>query len=157
MKNDGDEFLKPSGSIIMTDTVGKRVLDQPIEMGTFVPGTGVMYPIHWSGVMAPGMYHVHVRLAYAKTGVAIYDSPLEISAASAVKVPAVATKVPGMVGSSDPIVENPRAPVTAQVQEGSSLWLWAMVSAGILLFVIVPLLVPYLVKKRKERLQGEVL
>jgi len=156
LKNDGDTFLKPSGTIVLTDSSDKRVLEQPIEMGTFIPGTGVVYPIYWSGVMAPGMYHVHVRLAYAKTQIAIYDSPLEISATSAVKVPAVATQVPGMVGSSDPIAGNPQAPVTAQMQEGSNLWPWTLVSAGILLFVIVPLLVPYLVKKQKERLQSEV-
>jgi hypothetical protein len=148
----------------MTDTAGTRVLDQPIEMGTFIPGTGVVYPIYWLGVMAPGMYHVHVRLTYAATGVAIYDSPLEISAASVVKVAAVATQVPGVIGSSDPVVESPQVPVqstataqTAQVQDGSGKWLLVFGSAGLLLLAIIAVLALFMSKTRRLRAQSEVL
>jgi hypothetical protein len=152
MKNGGDEFLKPSGSIVMTDTVGKRVLDQPIEMGTFIPGTGVVYPVHWSGVMTPGMYHVHVRLAYAKTGIVIYDSPLEISAASVVKVAAVATQAPGVIGSTQAPVQST---VTAQVPDESGKWLLVLGSAGLLLLAIIAVLAFYMAKTRRLRAQSE--
>jgi hypothetical protein len=157
LKNDGDEFLKPSGSLVMTDTTGTRVLDQPIDMGTFVPGTSVLFPVKWSGVMAPGMYHVHVRLSYAKTGIAIYDSPLEISAASVAKVTAETTEVPGVIGSISPAIDSPQAPVTTQSEEGSGLWLWLLISTGILLFAIAPLLTLYRAKKWKVHLQSEAL
>jgi hypothetical protein len=161
LTNSGDEFLKPSGTIVMTNTAGTRVLDQPIEMGTFIPGTGVVYPIHWSGVMTPGMYHVHVRLAYAETGVAIYDSPLEISAAKVVPASVSATQMPGVLGSSEPVAEIPQAPeqstVTAQVQDGSGKWLLVLGSAGLLLLAILAVLAFYMAKTRRLRARSEAL
>lgn len=161
LKNSGDEFIKPSGSIVMTNTAGTRVLDQPIEMGTFIPGTSVVYPIHWSGVMAPGMYQVHVKLAYAKTGIATNDSPLEISAAKVVKVSAVATQAPGVIGSSEPVAEIPQAPVqsavTAQAQDGSNKLLWVLGSGGVLLIAIIVVLALFMSKTRRLRAQSEVL
>jgi len=45
IRNDGDTFVKPSGSMTLSDSTGKRVLDHPIKMDTFVTNTEVTYPV----------------------------------------------------------------------------------------------------------------
>ena len=64
LTNDGAAFLRPSGSVTVTDAGGKTVLAQKIAMGTFVTGTSVVYPVAWPDDLAPGQYHVAVDLAY---------------------------------------------------------------------------------------------
>ena len=78
MRNDGGVFLKPSGSIVMSDSTGRRVLSHPIRMETFVTGTEVTYPVAWPGRPRPGEYSVDVRLSYARGKVAAYNGTLEI-------------------------------------------------------------------------------
>ena len=85
MKNDGDVFLKPSGTVALTDSNGRRTLEQPITMGTFVPGTEVTYPVKWSGELKPGDYQVRVELKYGEKLIARYDGPLKIGATSKVE------------------------------------------------------------------------
>jgi hypothetical protein len=85
IKNDGDVFLKPSGTVVLTDTNDKRVREQPITMGTFVPGTKVTYPVKWSGELKPGDYRVRVEMKYGESAIASYDSPLRIEAATKVE------------------------------------------------------------------------
>lgn len=108
MRNDGDTFLKPSGTVVLTDTTGKRVLEQPITMGTFVPGTGVTYPVKWSGELKPGDYQVSVEMKYAAenatTRIARYDGPLKIEAASKGEAPTqtVPGQQPGTISEGQP-------------------------------------------------------
>ncbi len=67
LRNDGDVFLlKPSGHIVVTDAAGNQLISQDIEMGTFVPGTDVTYPVAWPGQPAAGDYKVAVELGYAE-------------------------------------------------------------------------------------------
>jgi hypothetical protein len=143
MKNDGDVFHKPSGTIVLTDTTGKRVLEQRIDMGTFVTGTDVTYPVHWSGELAAGIYHVRVSLDYAENRNATYESQLEVGLTNAVQGGVNnggATQVPGTIGSSNPVAVSPQALAAAQVQEGPSMWLWVLVGMGTLALAVAALL-----------------
>jgi len=141
MKNDGDVFHKPSGTIVLTDTTGKRVLEKRIEMGTFVPGTDVTYPVKWSGELAAGSYRVRVSLDYAENRNAIYEGQLEVGPTNAVQDEqdeSSAAEEPGTVGSANSA--SPQAPVAAQVQEWGGVWVWIPVGMGSLLLVVVALL-----------------
>jgi hypothetical protein len=149
MKNDGSVFLKPSGTIVMTNTAGKRVLDQPIKMGTFVPNTEVVYPVRWVGELAPGTYQVQVSLDYDKDGKEIYTSRLEVKAANAPQDNTIATQEPGTIGSGNQI--SAKSGVVAPVQAGPDMWLWVAVGIGILLVAVMALLALNLVKMRKPQ------
>jgi heme/copper-type cytochrome/quinol oxidase subunit 2 len=100
---------------------------------------------------------VHVRLAYAETGIAIYDNPLEISAASELKVPVASTQQPGVIGGANRVEASPDAPATTQLQEESSIWLWIAIGLGFLLLVIIVLLISYIAKMRRRPEQSEAL
>ncbi|HET6263115.1 MAG TPA: DUF3324 domain-containing protein, partial [Chloroflexia bacterium] len=149
MKNDGNVFLKPGGTIVMTDTAGRRVLDQPIKMGTFVPGTGVVYPVRWSGELASGAYNVQVSLDYDKDGKEIYTSELEVKPASAPQDKIVAAQEPGTIGSSGPQA-NVNTP-TQPTQAGADMWVWVAAGMGLLLMAVMALLALNLVKMRRPR------
>ena len=101
MRNDGDELLKPKGTVTLTDAAGREVLNTPIELGTFVTGTEITYPIAWPEGPRAGDYAVAVELNYADNKVAHYNGTLNVSAnapaarpeASEVKQPAVAPQL----------------------------------------------------------------
>ncbi|HYP38853.1 MAG TPA: DUF3324 domain-containing protein, partial [Chloroflexia bacterium] len=146
MKNDGTVFLKPSGTIVMTDAAGKRVLEQQIRMGTFVPATEVVYPVRWSGVLASGTYQVQVSLDYDKDGKEVYTSELEVKPASAPQDKSVAAQEPGTIGSS-----GPQANVNTPTQAGAAMWVWVAAGMGLLLLAVMALLALNLVKMRRPR------
>jgi hypothetical protein len=72
MRNDGDTFLKPEGSVTLTNADAKLILSQPIKLDTFVTGTEILYPVAWPGVPVGGEYGVDVELNYADDKVARY-------------------------------------------------------------------------------------
>jgi len=79
VRNDGGVFVTPAGSIMVTDAAGTQLLAQAIEMGTFVPGTEVIYPIRWPGQPTAGTYRATVTLAYADGKTATYDGNFAIA------------------------------------------------------------------------------
>jgi hypothetical protein len=101
MRNDGGEFLKPRGAVTLIDAAGRQIINQPIELGTFVTGTEITYPIPWPEAPRAGDYAVAVELNYADNKVAHYNGTLNVSAnapaarpeASEVKQPAVAPQL----------------------------------------------------------------
>lgn len=149
MKNDGDTLFKSSGTFVLSDAAGKHRLEKPIEMGTFVPGTDVTYPINWSGEMAPGTYQVEVIVNYGVKKQATYKNSLEIGVVKAVQNSAVATQQPATIGGNAVDPANPQAPVTAQVQaqDGSALWMLGLSGLGIILLVVAVVLI----KRRKAQ------
>jgi hypothetical protein len=149
MKNDGNVFLKPSGTIVMADTAGKRVLEQQIKMGTFVPDTEVVYPVRWAGELASGTYQVQVSLDYDKDGKEVYESQLEVKPASAPQDNTVAAQKPGTIGSGNEI--RAQSDTVAPVQAGSDMWLWLAGGIGMLLVAVVALLALNLMKIRRLR------
>jgi hypothetical protein len=151
MKNDGNIFLKPSGMIVMTDTAGMRVLDQPIKMGTFIPDTEVVYPVRWSGELASGTYQVQVSLDYDKDRKEIYEGQLEVKPANAPQDNGVAAQEWGTIGSGNEISAQSDPVAPAQAQAGPDMWLWVAAGIGMLLVAVVALLVLNLMKMRRLR------
>ncbi len=92
MTNDGDTFLRPTGSIEITGNNADPVISQSIELGTFVTGTSIVYPVAWQGEIQPGTYQVKVNLDYADdqkvsfTGEITFDE--NAGSASSVKISA---------------------------------------------------------------------
>jgi len=79
MRNNGDTFLKPHGLITLTDPNGKQALEKEIKMGTFVPGSEVIYPLRWSGELKEGSYKASIKLDYGSDKHATYEGTLDVS------------------------------------------------------------------------------
>ena len=79
LRNTGDTFVKPTGAVTLTDAAGVEILNQPIEMGTFLTGSEITYPVAWPGVPVGGEYGVEVELNYAGDQVARYRGTLTVS------------------------------------------------------------------------------
>ncbi|HEX8597622.1 MAG TPA: DUF916 domain-containing protein [Chloroflexia bacterium] len=158
MKNDGDTLFKSSGTFVLSDAGGKRILEQPIQVGTFIPGTEITYPVKWSGELAAGTYKVEVVLDYGASKQATYTSELEIGTEKAVQNSAVAPQQPGTIGGAG---DNGNAegslsvqsPATTEAQEGSSMWVWTLGGLSVLLLAAAALLV----RRRKSQAPEKVL
>jgi hypothetical protein len=108
MRNDGDTFLKPSGLLVLSDANGNQLLSQAIDMGTFVTGTAVTYPIRWPGTLAAGRYPVSVSLTYADDKQASYSGAIDVSSGTVASVaelqaapqPAAADQTAGAPGGA---------------------------------------------------------
>ena len=129
MTNDGDEFLKPQGSVTLSNAEATPILTQPIQLGTFLTGTDVTYPVAWPGVPLGGEYGVEVELNYATDKVARYSGTLNVSDNAPVAAP-----LPG---------EEAQQPVAAPAPapEPSFLQPWMLILVGGLLLAVVILLV----------------
>ncbi len=158
MKNDGDTLFKSSGTFVLSDAGGKRILEQLIHLGTFVPGTEILYPVKWSGELAPGTYKVEVAVDYGENKQATYRSELEIGTEKAVQNSAAPPQQPGTIGGSGdngnlagPV--DAQASAIAQAQEGSSMWGWALGGLSVLLLAGAALLA----RRRKSQAPVKVL
>jgi len=96
LRNDGDTFLRPTGTLTLTDDQGAVVVTQSIEMGTFITGTGVTFPVAWPGGAATGDYRSHVELAYGDGQTATFDGTLTVAAAAASTITVSALDVTGV-------------------------------------------------------------
>ena len=140
MRNDGGLFLKPSGTLTLSDSNGKQLLKQPIAMGTFVTGTEVTYPVAWPGRVTPGSYAVALELEYGQDKKSIYNNVIEITDETA----ASATQPQG--------VQQPaQATQLADSASGSAQILYAFL-AGMSLMIGVAL-IGFYVYRRKQRTQ----
>jgi hypothetical protein len=155
MQNDGDTLFKSSGTFVLTDASGKRVLEQPIELGTFVPDTTIIYPVRWSGSLAPGTYQAEVVVDYGANKQAVYRSRLEIGAEKDEQNSAVAPVQPGTIGGRGDRENavDPQTPVASQVQEGSDMWAWPLAGLGVLALAYVYVMLS--VKRRKAQADGK--
>jgi hypothetical protein len=67
LANTGDLLLKGSGSLIVSDQSGRRVLRRAFRLDTFVPRTRIDYPLTIVGRTLPaGHYRATVRLRYGR-------------------------------------------------------------------------------------------
>jgi hypothetical protein len=78
IRNDGDTFLWPRGSVTLHDAEATPILSEPIDLGTVITGTAITYPIAWPGVPRAGDYRVEVELRYAQDKVARYSGSLTV-------------------------------------------------------------------------------
>ncbi|MBA2364026.1 MAG: DUF916 domain-containing protein, partial [Chloroflexia bacterium] len=154
IRNDGDTFVKPSGSMTLSDSTGKRVLDHPIKMDTFVTNTEVTYPVALHDGLKPGKYDVSARLTYAKGKMAEYTGTIEIKApeqpATAVAAP---TRAVGEAQQTPPTgqpsaVVQPAQPPSATT---SPIQPWMIYGLGGLLGAIALLLALNLLRGRGQK------
>ncbi len=139
MENTGDTFIKPEGKVALSNAEATPILEQPIQLGTFVTGTNITYPVAWPGVPAGGDYAVDVELNYADDKVATYRGTFNVSDNAPVAQPA-----PG---------EEPQPaaqPATAPAPASSFLQPWMIYTIIGLLVLLVVLLVVVLLRGRRN-------
>lgn len=137
IENNGDEFLKPEGSVTLSNADLTPILTEPIKLGTFLTGTDITYPVAWPGAPNAGEYGVEVELTYANDKVARYSGQLSVSDNAPVAAPP-----PG----SQPAAT---APAVAPAAAAIPMWVFAAIAA--LLGLIVLLLIMVLARSRKPR------
>ncbi len=148
MKNDGGLLLKPSGSLTLTNSGGKEVLEEKIKMDTFVTGTETTYPVAVPQAVPPGKYNVEVKLSYAQGKAANYKGGIEIKAPAGASQPAPQTGAEegaqqdaGTVGATSQPGQQ-ASPVTSGIQP------WMIYAVGGLLLLVVVLLALNLMRGR---------
>lgn len=137
IRNDGDTFLWPKGSVTLSNAEATPILSEPIELGTFITGSGITYPVAWPGVPQGGDYGVEVELRYANDKIARYRGTLTVSDDAPVAQPA-----PG----EESRVAAPAAPPAA-----SPIQPWMLYLIAGLLGLIALLLALLLVRSRQPR------
>jgi hypothetical protein len=135
LRNNGDIFLKPTGSVTLTDASGKQLLTQPIRIDTVLPGTEMVYPIAWPGVPAAGTYDVIVELAYADDLVASYRGQIAVSDDAPV---------------APPRAGDPLAAVAPMTPPPASVPTWMIYTLGLLLLAVVILLALNLLRNSRR-------
>lgn len=138
MRNDGDTFLQPSGSVTLSNAAATPILTEPIQLGTFITGTSMIYPIPWPGAPNPGDYGVSVQLAYADDLVASYSGMLNVSDTAPAAAPA-----PGE--DAQPAVAPAPAPAPSPIQP------WMIYAIGGMLLLIVILLALLVIRGSRRR------
>lgn len=137
IRNDGDTFLRPRGSVTLSNAEATPILSEPIELGAFITGTDITYPVAWPGVPQGGDYGVEVELHYANDKVARYSGTLTVSDDAPVAQPA-----PG---------EESRAAAPAAPPAASPIQPWMLYVIAGLLGLIALLLVLLLIRTRQPR------
>ncbi|HEY6523389.1 MAG TPA: hypothetical protein VIY10_06435 [Solirubrobacteraceae bacterium] len=65
MGNTGNQFVKGTGSLVVTDAAGRVLKHQSFAVDTFLPGTAISYPLVLAGTpLRAGRYRAAVSLAY---------------------------------------------------------------------------------------------
>jgi Bacterial protein of unknown function (DUF916) len=162
MRNDGKVFVKPQGSLTITGKEGEPVLDREITLGTFVPGTTIVYPVRWSGELAQGTYQVRVDLKYGDNGSTSYTGQLEVRAEVANEAASTednSSQVPGTI--SDNRVETKIGAASqanranGPTQAEGATWAWLIVAlASVLLVAALIMLSPDLDNTRTAQAGG---
>jgi hypothetical protein len=136
MRNDGDTFLKPEGSITLTNADAKLILSQPIKLDTFVTGTEITYPVAWPGIPVGGEYGVDVELNYADGKVARYRGMLTVRDDAPFAPPAPGEETqPGLVPAP--------APATSPIQPPTPIAI-----GGLLVLVVILLAATVMYERR---------
>lgn len=148
MKNDGGLLLKPSGSLTLTNSEGKEVLEEKIQMDTFVTGTETTYAVAMSQAVGPGKYSVEVNLTYAQGKAATYKGGIEIKAPASSAQPAPQTGAEE--GTQQGVSTDSRQAGTRQQAPSvtSGIQPWMVYGLGGLLLLVVVLLALNLLRGR---------
>jgi len=98
VRNTGNVYLNPSGTITMTTAAGEQVLTTPVTMGPVYAGDETTIELFIPTILAAGDYTVSVDLADESTGVsaemqdvtlAVAEPPSDVAAAEPVTISAV--------------------------------------------------------------------
>ncbi len=140
LENDGDVFLQPTGTLVLRNAEATPILEERIEMGTFVTGTDVTYPVTWPGAPVAGEYGVDVELNYADGGIARYSGTFGVSEDAPV--------APTPEGAA------PQQPAVVTVPAESPIQPWMIYALLALLGAIVVLLVVLVLRGGRNRGRG---
>ena len=132
MRNSGDTFLQPEGSVTLTDAAQTPVLQQPIALDTFVTGTDITYPIAWPGAPQAGEYGVAVELRYADDKVARYSGMLAVSEEAPAAQPA-----PGETQPPVPAPQPAPQPAPLPIPMGILYAIVALLAAVVVLLAVL--------------------
>ena len=105
MGNTGNQFVKGTGSLAVTNTAGQVLKHQSFAVDTFLPGTAISYPVILAGrPLRAGHYGAVVSLAYGNGHRLARRLQCTISNSSIVQVfgAANAAQITRPVGSSGP-------------------------------------------------------
>ncbi len=144
LRNDGNTLVRPSGTVTVTDATGKTVQELPFKIDTFVPNTGIQYPLAIERqALGPGQYHATVALQYGASGTTAYSGNFDITPAQVAKVfPSAAPLAPPQVAAQ---------PIAAPAAPGRSWGQWWSVIAGVIIVISVGFNLVLLVRRAASR------
>jgi len=121
LRNDGNQMVKPQGTVTIADGEGRELHSIPLQVHTFLPDTAIDYPVVIpDGPLAAGDYQVVVDLQYGAQGTARYEGTFTIPEAQAAP-------------ESEATPGEQSATVTAPAEQGLSIWMIvAVAGAGLL-------------------------
>jgi hypothetical protein len=144
--NDGNQLMKPAGTVVISDSKGTIIETLPFKMETFLPQTAIDYPLLLTKALLPGDYHASVKLVVPATagvaGETVVASPsFSVSKQDVTQVftSSQPTQVPTSAAA---------APTSARV---STTLTWALIAAGACGVLLLALLVFQLIRGRRAR------
>jgi hypothetical protein len=76
LRNEGAVTLKPTGTLLVARADGAPVARRRLGLDTFLPGTGIDYPVLLPGkVLSPGSYTATIELSYRAIALGYRRSP----------------------------------------------------------------------------------
>ncbi|HET6261350.1 MAG TPA: DUF916 domain-containing protein [Chloroflexia bacterium] len=155
LKNSGDTLLRPTGTVKVADESGNTIVERAINMGTFVTGTEVRYPVPWPAVPKPGSYSVRVVLNYGDGKTTTYDQVMTVEAPENAVPARPATdsqsaQDPQANGSANNLATN-AAPAQAVGVVLVAIEPWMLYGFGFVLLAIVVLLALNLAAGRRRQ------
>ena len=106
IRNSGNVFLKPEGTIEMTTVDGRPVMNSPVTMGPVYAGTETTLELHIPTMLKAGDYIVSLSLHDAEQGVSVEESEMNVRVEEA---PVAATPMSAPITVSSASIE----PITA--------------------------------------------
>jgi hypothetical protein len=101
MRNDGNQLLKGSGLMTVSDESGRRLKRAKFDVDTFVPETGIAYPFVVPGEALPaGRYRAEIKVSYGRGHMAGLTKWFTISDKQLEQVFGSSSRGPGSDGSS---------------------------------------------------------
>lgn len=80
LRNDGNQMLKPAGTLSVLDAQGQEVQRQTLQLDTLLPQTAIQYPVLVEGqALGAGQYHAHLQLGYGNEGSASLETGFVVS------------------------------------------------------------------------------
>jgi hypothetical protein len=152
LRNDGATFIKPAGTLSISDANGTLLATQAITMSTFVPGTTVTYPVALAHRPANGDYQISVDLAYGPSKAAHYAEVLTVKDLA----PAVAAAPPATgpldlpAGAPAPVADANTVPANAAPAASSTNSMPLLVFGGGALLLVLGLVVVFGMKQRRR-------
>lgn len=87
LKNDGNQMVRPVGTLTVTDARGTTVQQLAVKIGAFLPGTAIQYPAHvQKQALGDGQYQATLHLTYGVGGVTDAERGFSITPAQVARV-----------------------------------------------------------------------